>query len=85
MPRIHVKLDLPDSLLAELEMAARQCELSTPAFVSEVLTADLAARRLPGVPSGHTGPRVLGDDRAGAAVEHSVFGPAKNIVLEDIT
>jgi len=81
---IVVRLNLPEVLAAELERAAARCELSSAAYISEVLTADLAARRLPGVPSGHTGPRVLGDDRAGAAVEHSLVGRARNIVLEDI-
>lgn len=84
MARINVKLDLPDPLLTELETAARRCELSSADYICEVVTADLAARRLPGVPPGHTGPRVLGDDRAGAAVEHALVGRARNIVLEDI-
>jgi hypothetical protein len=54
---------LEDALASELEHAAKNCQLSPKAFASECVESVLASRRLPAVPAGRNGARVLQNAR----------------------
>jgi hypothetical protein len=50
--KLDVSLTLPDELLRDLELAARESGCKTPdRYVLEVVEAEIASRRLPKVPA----------------------------------
>lgn len=64
MAELPVVLNLPDALLMELTVAARESKCSPTVFAVQCIEATLAARRLPNVAPGRCGARLIGDESA---------------------
>ena len=60
MPRLQFDVELPDQLAAELNAAARECEITPTKFASQAIEATLASRRLETALHGRCGPRMTG-------------------------
>jgi hypothetical protein len=57
---LRIFFDVPDALCNEIQQAARERHMSPAGYVGELIEADAAARRLPGVLEGRCGARVPG-------------------------
>jgi hypothetical protein len=74
---------LEDALASELEHAAKNCQLSPKAFAAECVESVLASRRLPAVPAGRNGARVL---QSAERVQEPLEMPLHcKLIAEDMT
>ena len=56
--RVTLEFELPDALNVELQVAAQTAEITVDRWAAQTIEAELATRRLDGVPLGRCGPQV---------------------------